>query len=213
MKRGAMLSVLTATLAAASAFHLATTPARAADKRRNGNQTAPAAPAGKVAPSFGFEAFQVIIERNIFNPNRSGRARAAPETKPVRTDELSLVGIVRFEGDKVAVFDGTEPAFRRGYREGETVAGFQVERIDADVIRLSRNGQPLDLKVAQQLRRPDGADWKVAPVPAALADPRVLAGNGSSPARTAEAAATEIPADASEVLKRLMQKREKQLKK
>jgi hypothetical protein len=213
MRPGATLPLLTALLAALVARDLAVPAVHAADKRRNGNQAAPVAPAGAVAPNIGFDAFQVIIDRNIFNPNRSGRSRSAPEVKPVRTDELSLVGVVRYDGDKVAVFDGTEPAFRRGYREGETVAGFRVERINADGIRLSRNDQSLDLKVAQQLRRPEGADWKVGPSPTALADPRVLAGNGSGPARSAEAAAAEIPADASEVLKRLMQKREKQLKK
>jgi len=187
--------------------------AGAADKRRNA--TPPAAPAsvGAIAPNVGFDAFQVVIERNIFNPNRSSRARSAPEEKPVRTDELSLVGVVQYDGDRIAVFDGTEAAFRKGVREGETVAGFRITRIAADGIELAHNERQFPLKVAQQLRRPEGGEWKVAASQVARAEAGVPAATGSGPGRGADVAAGGIPADASEVLKRLMQKREKQLKK
>lgn len=197
---------------AALAVGLLALPAGAADKRRNGPPGTPA-PVGAIAPNVGFDAFQIVVERNIFNPSRSSRARSAPEEKPVRTDELSLVGVVQYDGDRIAVFDGSESAFRRGIREGESVADFRVARIAADGIELTLNDRRIALKVAQQLRRPEGGEWKVSASQVARAEPRTAAGNGSGPPRGAEPAAVEIPADASEVLKRLMQKREKQLKK
>ncbi len=192
------------------------THAVGADKRKvkNGAPPATPAPAGKVAPNVGFDAFQIVIERNIFNPNRSGRSRAAPEEKAVRTDELSLVGVVQYGQEKIAVFDGSEPAFRKGYREGETVADFRIAGITADGIQLVQDSRKIPLKVAQQLRRIEGGDWKVTANQSARVDPRAGAANGSvTSGRAAEPAPVGIPSDASEVLKRLMQKREKQLKK
>lgn len=187
--------------------------ASAADKRRNASPPAAPTAVGAIAPNIGFDAFQIVVERNIFNPNRSSRTRAAPEEKPVRTDELSLVGVVQYDGDRIAVFEGTEAAFRKGVREGESVADFRVTRIAADGIELAHNDRQLAIKVAQQLRRPEGGEWKVSASLVARAEPSAPATNGSGPGRGAEAAAGGIPADASEVLKRLMQKREKQLKK
>jgi hypothetical protein len=71
-----------------------------------------------------------------------------------------------------------------------------------------RGEERVTLKVAQQLRRPEGGDWSVNSNPPMRGETRTT----SSPddARSAAAAAaTEIPADASEVLKRLMKQREK----
>jgi hypothetical protein len=69
--------------------------------------------------------------------------------------------------------------------------------------------------VAQQLRRPEGAEWTVTLNKAAQADPKAMdpnAANTINATRTGDPGGAEIPADASEVLKRLMKKREKQLK-
>lgn len=190
----------------------------AADRRRNGSAPAAAsstaAPKAAVAPAQGFEAFQIVVERNIFNPSRLGRTRASDE-KPVRVDEISLVGTVRYDQENVAVFDSPDAQYRKAVREGESLAGFKVQRVNADGVELLRDEKPLALKVAQQLRRAEGEDWTVTLNKAAQADPKAMAPGAAdtiNASRTAEAAAGEIPADASDVLKRLMKKREKQLK-
>lgn len=164
---------------------------------------APSAAAGAetVSPASGFDAFRIIAERNIFNPNRVGLTRAAPEAQPPRTDEIALVGTVEFGGQRVALFESAEAAFRKSVREGETIGDFTVAKVGAAGVELVREGRTLPLRVAEQLRRPEGGEWSVVAAPdAPRADAR------------AEAAAPEIPADASEVLKRLMRQREKQLK-
>jgi hypothetical protein len=82
----------------------------------------------------------------------------------------------------------------------------------ADGVELIRGDKPLPLKVAQQLRRAEGGDWNVItivppPPPSATGSPADM----DSKRAAASAAANEIPADASEALRRLLKKREKQL--
>jgi hypothetical protein len=158
-----------------------------------------------------FDTFRVVLERNIFNPNRAPRSRAVAEEKPPRVDEIFLVGTMQSDKGLLAFFDSTDSEFRKNLREGESIAGFKLKRIAADGVELLRDEQPLALKVAQQLRRPEGGDWSVNAVSSERAETRAA----SSPdgiRSAAAAAATEIPADASEVLKRLIQQRQKQSK-
>jgi hypothetical protein len=190
---------------------LGVTLTTAADDRKKSSNSSGKTPAA-VAPGQGFDAFQLLVERNIFNPNRVGRTRSSPEEKPPRVDEISLVGTMESARGRIAFFDSPDAAFRKALREGESVGDFKVQRIATDGVDLVRDDKPLALKVSQQLRRPEGGDWSVRSTPTAAPESRT-GPNGSTIARTAEVAAEpEIPADASEVLKRLMKKREKQLK-
>lgn len=181
--------------------------ASAAEGRRNRETAEPArvapasAPAAAGAPASGFDVFRIVAERNIFNPNRVGLTRAAPEARPPRIDEIALVGTVEFGGQRVALFESAEAAFRKSVREGETIGDFTVAKVGAAGIELAREGRTLPLRVAEQLRRPEGGEWSVVAAPDA---PRAE--------NRADAAAPAIPADASDVLKRLMRQREKQLK-
>jgi hypothetical protein len=188
-----------------------------ADRRRSGTSptVATGAPPPAVAPSQGFDRFQLVVERNIFNPNRLGRTRVDAGDKPARVDEISLVGTVRYDREQLAIFDSPDAQYRKAVREGEMLADFKLVRISQDTVELLRGDKPVALKVAQQLRRAEGAEWAVTMNRAAQADPKAMdpgAANTINASRTGEAAAGEIPADASEVLKRLMKKREKQLK-
>ena len=108
----------------------------------------PAAPAA-AASGQGFEAFQLILERNIFNPTRVGRTRVADEEKPVRSDEITLVGIVRYGDRGLAVFHSSEASFRREVGEGGEIADFKVLRVDAGGVERRR----LDLSLAAMRAR------------------------------------------------------------
>ena len=185
----------------------------AADKRRNGAPVITPAPAA-VPPANSFDAFQVVVERNIFDPNRIGRTKAAPPEKPPRVDEISLVGTMNYQKGLVAFFESANPAYRKTLRVGESVADFKVQRIAADGVELLREDKPITLKVAQQLRLVENGEWTVraTPEPVAGTDARGSAAGGVSFRPVEAPAVTEIPPDASEALKRLMEKRKKDLK-
>ena len=157
------------------------------------------------------DAFRLISDRNIFNPNRTGRRDRTAEEPVSRIDTISLVGTMNSEKGLFAFFDGSDAAYRKALRTGETVADFKVTQIAGDGAELERAGKPISMKVGQQLRRPEGADWTLIGVD--LARSEAIAARSAEAARAAESnAPLAIPADASETLKRLMEQRQKQLK-
>jgi hypothetical protein len=158
-----------------------------------------------------FDTFRVVLDRNIFNPNRAPRGRSVPEEKPPRVDEIFLVGTMQSDTGLLAFFDSADAEFRKNLREGDSIAGFKLQRIAAEGVELLRDDQPIALKVSQQLRRPEGGEWTVTASPTDRAETRAAASSDGVRAAAA-AAATEIPADASEVLQRLMKQRQKQSK-
>ena len=165
-----------------------------------------------VAPSaiFTYDSFRLITDRNIFNPNRSGRRdRTAEEIAPPRTDVISLVGTMDSDNGLRAFFDGSEPAFRKALHVGESIDKYKVAQIAPMVVDLERDGKTLSVRVGQQLRRPDGADWNLVGEDVARREAQARA---AAEAKVDPNAPPAIPADADEVTKRLMQKRAQQLK-
>ena len=182
-------------------------PAAKPAKPSSGKGAAPvvkaAAPAG---PSF--ETYRLIGDRNIFNPNRVGRSSRSSDAPAPRTDVISFVGTMQYEKGLFAFFDSPDSNYRKTLKTGGTVGKFTVKAISADSVELERDDKPVTLKMGQQLRRPEGGDWTL-----------IGAEKVRSEARAAEAAANPgpgappvIPADASDALRRLMEKRQQQLK-
>ena len=163
-------------------------------------RSAPAAP----APG-DFENFRIIAERNIFNPNRIGRVREGGEAPTAPREEMfTLVGTLETEKGIVAIFDSPDSALRKAVREGQSLGGFNVKTISAGKVELTGEKQSFALNLAQRLRRVEEGEWKVSNVE----PPPVAAPSGPDPSSTPPA----IPANASEVLRRLMEQRQKQLK-
>lgn len=173
-----------------------TTKSKSADRAKVATPTGPT-----------FDTYRLIGDRNIFNPNRVSRSRSS-ETPLPRTEVISFVGTMQYEKGLFAFFDSPDTAYRKALNEGGALGKFTVKGITADSVELERESQPIALKMGQQLRRPEGGEWSV-----------IGAEIVRSEARAAEAAANPgpgspiaIPADASEALRRLMEKRQQQLK-
>lgn len=176
-----------------------------AAERRRGADTASAAPSATspaVSPAAAgsLEAFALVTDRNIFNPSRTARARSAPEEKPVRTEEVALVGVVGFGAATSAVFHSSDPRLKGEVGPGGRLGDFTVVAVSPSTAELRAGERTYTLAVAQRLTRAEGGEWTPSAAPAPEARSRT------------EAAPVEVPANASEVLKRLMKQREKQLK-
>ena len=176
-------------------------PGAQAAKARNTTVAVPASI--PVVNKNDFDAFRLVVDRNIFNPNRVGRATRSTEEAPPRVDTVALVGTMQSDNGIMAFFDSTDAAYRKALREGETLGSFTVKRILPVGVELMRDDKSLSLKVSQQLRRVEDGEWRVG-----ARDP--VRAETALPAETL--AAPVVPADASEVLRRLMEKRQKQLK-
>ena len=160
------------------------------------------APAGPA-----FETYRLIGDRNIFNPNRVGRSRSADTPTP-RTEVIAFVGTMQYEKGLFAFFDSPDTAYRQALNAGGALGKFTVKSIAADSVELERDAKALTLKMGQQLRRPEGGDWSVIGVEIVRSEARAA----EAAANPGPGAPLAIPADASDALRRLMEKRQQQLK-
>jgi len=148
-----------------------------------------------------FSNFQVISERNIFNPNRTARHKRGNRPQPV-ADAFSLVGTMSYAKGTFAFFDGTSSAYRKAVQNAGTIAGYKVTDITPTTVKLANGDKLLVMKIGAQMRREEKGSWQ-------------LAATGELPVDTtgnADAAPAE-PADSegNDVLKRLMKQREQEL--
>lgn len=163
---------------------------------------AAARPDATLAPSASFEAFRTIGDRNIFNPFRTGRRDRSEEPAP-QADTLTFVGTMNSDRGLVVFFDGSSPVYRKVLRVGESVADFKVTTITADRVELDHGGKTILMRLPQQLRRPVGADWS-------LSDVQIVS---EAPASAVDPAAPPvISASDDDVVKRMKERRAKELK-
>lgn len=159
-----------------------------------------------LTPTASLDAFRLITDRNIFDANRTGR-RVREQPAP-RVDTINLVGTMDSDEGLRAFFDGSDSAYRKALRVGEAVGDFTVTKIEPSSVELQRAGKPLAMSVGQQLRRPEGADWTL--VGADLVRNEAAAAADAAHATPNTPAA--IPANASDIVRRMMEQQQKQLK-
>jgi hypothetical protein len=167
------------------------------------------APAPALAPAAGqvtsFASFQLIGNLNIFNPNRVGYV---PGGAQPHSDTIAFVGTMDSAKGRLAFFNSSNPSFRKAMGQGGMIADFTVTRIETDRVEVTKDSKSTWLAMGQQLRRPPGGEWEPGAGGSLAAD----LGPDAGPDATASPAAPVIPADADEVVKRLMEKRQQQLK-
>jgi hypothetical protein len=163
------------------------------------------APREALQPLAGKEytSYNLISERNIFNSARMSRAARArgEEQKPNRVDSLTFVGVISYEKGPFAFFDGSSADYRKVLAPGKAIAGYKVVEVNPDNVKLESGTNTVTLNIGMQLRREDDGDWQVS---------------GNSPAASAStvsSASSASSADSeSDVVKRMMQQREQELK-
>ena len=160
--------------------------------------------ARSVAP-LDLQSFRLIWERNIFNPNRSpgrdnSRIASSPRdsgSRPGRTESFALVGTMSYEKGSFAFFESSSYQYQKVLETSNTIAGYTIAAITPTHVKLeSTNGQAIELPVGMQMKKEDEGEWSVSERPPSAA------GYGRSSVSTSGSGA-----EASEVLKRLMQKR------
>ncbi len=116
----------------------------------------------------GFADFQIVADRNIFNPNRY--ARSGPRTytpRPARrTTSFTLTGIMSYgEGETpgtYAFFDGSSADFRQALQRGGTIANFKVSRVTLEAVTLQNDTNQFVLPIGHQLRLESPGHWVMA---------------------------------------------------
>ena len=184
---------------AALALVLASRPVAAADDT---NAHTKAAATSRV----DFDSFRVIAERNIFNPNRSGRrdyTRREPDRR-TRVESFALVGTMSYEKGRFAFFDGTSSDYRRVIGASDSIAGYTISAVTPEHVTLqSTNQTEIKLPLGMQMRRVEDGDWE-------LTERSQTTASASSSTSTSDSSSSSSGGGGDDVLKRLMQRREQE---
>ena len=152
--------------------------------------------------------FRIISERNIFNPNRYPHRAGTRPPEAARTapaDTFALVGTMSYAKGTLAFFDGSSTDYQQVLKRGGEIAGFTLTAIQPNAVVLTVGDKPVELKVGAQMRRDDEAGWQ-------LVGETATAQVGRAEAPAPSPTAGEAGGDANEILKKLMQQREQELK-
>ena len=168
-------------------------------------------------PSFS----HFITDRNIFNPdrvphsyNRNSTFRSTRTTRRSNgTPGIQLVGTMSYEKGMFAFFGGNSADLSKVLPVGGKIADYTITEIAVDFVRLEsadKKEQP-EMKVGDGFRQQNGR-WmlaKAGELPAASSAPGT-AGSSSSESAGSTPALPASTGEQSDVLKRLMQLREKE---
>ena len=110
-----------------------------------------------------YDAFRMISDRNIFNPNRVGRG--APRTTrrdttpAAHVESFSLVGIMSYEKGLFAFFEGTSADFKKVLQADAVIGQYKVASVLPEAVKLTSGTNAFELKVGMQMRREDEGEW------------------------------------------------------
>lgn len=180
------------------------------DYNRSGGQPAPEPISGTNAgpTSLDYAAFKIIVERNIFDPNRYAAQSRPPSRAPARVDSVTLVGTMSYEKGDFAFFDGTSSEYKKALKLRDSIVGYKVSNITPTSVALASGTNELKLGVGMQLRREEDGPWHLAGQAISYSAPTP---STSTPTTATSASPSPGSGEAdSDVIKRLMQRRQQE---
>lgn len=156
-----------------------------------------------------YSAFQIIVDENIFDPNRYPHAPGAPVVRPPLKsfDALTLTGTMSYFRGTFAVFDGTSSEYQKVLKLTDSIAGYKVTHIAPNSVTLVSGTNELKLNVGEQLRREENGPWLLTSQSASYAAALPATGTNVT-ATSATSSMDSASGSASDILKRMMQRRE-----
>ena len=170
-----------------------------------------------------YERFSSFITaRNIFDPSRYaiiGSRPVRPNRRPTYAPSFTLVGTMSYGKGMFAFFDGNQPELRKVLYQSNSngIAGYVVTEITSTSVKLQTadKKETATMKIGERMQQ-EGNRW----LPAGQGAMAVSTGatEGTAPAADSsspDAGSTSAPSPAlqgNDVLKKLMQQREKELK-
>ena len=175
---------------------------------------------GGVPRATDYAAFsRFVTDRNIFDPNRQPhytssrtRTRTTTRTHSSSAPAFTLVGTMSYEKGLFAFFSGNNDDLKKVLPVAEKIADYTVTQITPGRVTLESADKKtkLELKVGDVMRLENGKwEWSGSgevPAGESVSAPET----GSSSSGESPAAATAPAGEPNDVLKRLMEKREKE---
>lgn len=164
-----------------------------------------------------FARYQIVIERNIFDPNRRPRTRAETgNTEPVEQKEtINLVGTWISNRELLAFLEGSRPEHTGASPRGAEFDGWQLTDINAGRVVIEKEGRKIEWPVGHRLERSPDGEWELGGTATAVSSrPSRSSPGGRSSASgggTSSAASTApSPAQAEDLLQRMRERRQRE---
>jgi hypothetical protein len=177
----------------------------------DGTQTNSLAGTNTGPVSLDYASFKVIVDKNIFDPNRY--PRQGPRVRPPARsfDALTLVGTMSYEKGTFAFFDGTSSEYKKALKLTDAIAGYKVANIAPNSVKLASGTNELELRVGAQLRREEDGPWLLASQSTPYtATPASTSTNAAATTTTTTGSDAATGGAESDIIKKLMEKREKE---
>jgi hypothetical protein len=128
--------------------------------------------------SLDYAAFKIIVELNIFDPNRV--PSGPPPVKAPSTEYFGLVGTTRYEKGTFALFSGSNSKYERTLKVSDSIAGYKLTSISDDSVKLACVTTNLVVPAPKAAVSAEGAAPKTVPK-AALEDSTAAGKTGAVP--------------------------------
>lgn len=173
------------------------------------------------ASAQGYNAFRLVRTRNIFEPDRQGPPRSdeapRPQSTTARSNFIVLTGTMVTASRTLAFFTGSRPEYAKVIPVGEKIADFTLTSITPAQVELEHAGKRIEVAVGGPipLEGTSAAGVTSEPLPAGVSPPPGAAAVTTN-AQPPGAAVTTNPApapagDKAEVLRRMMERRQKEM--
>jgi hypothetical protein len=159
----------------------------------------------------GFDVYRVVIERNIFDPERQPMAAGAPpviEQPRKAGDYIALTGVMFDNGKALAFFSGSRSDYDKVIEVNGEIAGAKVTRIAPNGIVVDRAGKKIAVAVGQTVPF-DGSAPGAPPAEAGVSSAPAAA-NTTTPGENPPNP-PPLPGNLSDVMRRMMERRQHEL--
>ena len=169
-------------------------------------------------PSNAFDHFQLILDRNIFDPERRPQRDLKRDRErrpePPREESFSLIGTMSYADKQLAFFNASDSEWSGGIRLGESLAGHKVIRVDYDKVVLQYEGDTIELTMGAGRFRRGEESWQTQNI--SSASYAQSSSNRDSSSEDSDDAPDSDGPDLSElesndILKQLMERRKQQM--
>lgn len=152
------LSVARLCLVVMVGFTMVQLPASAAEEKEN-----------HAAEGAVFSEYDLVLDRNIFDPDRGRRPPPAPLVRqreapppPPPSVHMDLTGVLLAGKDSVAFLEGNAENIPPVCRLGDDVAGMQLVGIRSGHVILATTERRVQFVVGKSLVKEDGGSWEVS---------------------------------------------------
>ncbi|MCX7000771.1 MAG: hypothetical protein NT106_10840 [Candidatus Sumerlaeota bacterium] len=173
--------------------------------------------ATEAADKSDFKDFKIVANRNIFDSERTPSQEGSPRPQAVPKDppeEFRLVGVMISGKDSTAFFDGSRSDYKGQWKRGDIIAGFKIRIIRTSGLLLEKDSRRMVMTVASVMKKNDQNRWELSKSATHVSKPPEPA--SSSPQDVKGGAKGEVKgseAGGGDILKKLMERRKKEVEK